>query len=114
MFIITLSVSAACAAVVIGRIRPRHATTVAKSYIAQCGFEPDLKLKHIHYFGIIADRKPGTANYAQFIDSAHPKGVKTTVTPTIVDGCGSSGVTRCKGFGVVRVPVSDSAVSVRV
>ncbi|MHB1875941.1 MAG: glycoside hydrolase family 26 protein [Streptosporangiaceae bacterium] len=85
VFIITLSVSAACAAVVIGRIQPGHATTVAKSYVAQCGFEPDVKLKHIHYFGIIADRKPGTANYAQFIDSAHPKGVKTTVTPTLVD-----------------------------
>ena len=82
--LITVSVAAACAAIVIGRIQPGHAI-VQRSYIAQCGAEPDVKLAHIRYFGIIADRKPGTTNYITFIRNAHPKNVKSPVVPTIID-----------------------------
>ncbi len=80
VFIITLSAATASAAVVIGRFgRTVHVATTTQ-YVAQCGHEPSLpqKLKRIHYFGIIADRTPGTKKYRAFVRQAE-------VTPTIVD-----------------------------
>jgi mannan endo-1,4-beta-mannosidase len=81
LFIITLSVAAASASIVIGRIGhyPSAATRAdVRRYTSQCGIEPDTKLTHIHYFGIIADRTPGTRNYIRFVK-------KAKVSPSIVD-----------------------------
>jgi mannan endo-1,4-beta-mannosidase len=78
IFIVTLAVAAASGAIVMGRIGRTVRVATVKQYVSQCGNEPDRKLKHIHYFGIIADRKPGTKAYTRFVKS-------TGVTPSIVD-----------------------------
>jgi Glycosyl hydrolase family 26 len=87
VFIITLSVAAACVAIVIGHIG--HISAVrpvdGRVYLTQCGTEPNVRLKGIHYFGIIADRKPGTKHYTHFVASAHPQNVRTPVVPSIID-----------------------------
>ncbi len=87
LFIITLSVAAACAAIVAGHIGHVPVATMSgqQAYLSQCGAEPDGKLRDIRYFGIIADRKPGSKRYIDFIASAHPKGVRTSATPSIID-----------------------------
>ena len=81
LFVITLSVAAASASVVIGRIGPDHRAAtraLVRRYTSQCGIEPNTKLTHIHYFGIIADRTPGTRRYIRFVKEAK-------VSPSIVD-----------------------------
>jgi hypothetical protein len=87
VFVITLSVAGACAAIVVGHIGHAPVATIAgqRVNLSQCGAEPNEKLKDIHYFGIIADRKPGTRRYIDFIASARPKGIKKPVTPSIID-----------------------------
>ncbi len=81
VFFITLSVAAASTAIVIGRIGPDPRAAISanvRQYTSQCGIEPNTRLTHIHYFGIIADRTPGTKKYIKFVKEAK-------VTPSIVD-----------------------------